>query len=42
MLQAGDVAPAVTGASYDGTRFDLGSPGKRTVVWFYPKASTGG
>jgi peroxiredoxin len=42
MLKEGDKAPAVTGASYDGTRFDLGAPGKRTVLFFYPKANTGG
>jgi peroxiredoxin len=42
MLQAGDKAPAVTGTSYDGRRFDLGAPGKRTALWFYPKAATGG
>jgi peroxiredoxin len=42
MLKAGDRAPDVTGTSYDGTQFDLGAPGKRTVLWFYPKANTGG
>ena len=42
MLQVGDKAPAVIGTSYDGRQFDLGAPGRRTVVWFYPKASTGG
>lgn len=42
MLKEGDNAPAVTGTSYDGSSFDLGTPGRRTVLWFYPKANTGG
>ncbi len=42
MLRLGDKAPAVTGTSYDGTRFDLGAPGRRTVLWFYPMADTPG
>ena len=32
MLKEGDKAPEVTGTSYDGGRFDLGAPGKRTVA----------
>jgi peroxiredoxin len=42
VLKAGDKSPAVSGTSYDGSRFDLGTPGRRTVLWFYPKANTGG
>jgi peroxiredoxin len=42
MLKAGDQSPAVIGTSYDGTSFDLGAPGRRTVLFFYPKANTGG
>ena len=42
MLKEGDKAPAVIGTSYDGATFDLGEPGKRTVLFFYPKANTGG
>jgi peroxiredoxin len=42
MLSEGDKAPAVTGVAYDGTVVDLGAPGRRTVLFFYPKASTGG
>ena len=42
MLKEGQKAPAVTGASYDGATFDLGAPSKRTVLFFYPKANTGG
>lgn len=42
MRKAGEKAPAVTGTSYDGSTYDLGAPGKRTVLWFYPKANTSG
>jgi peroxiredoxin len=42
LLKAGDKAPHVRGTSYDGRTFDLGNPGRRTVLWFYPKANTGG
>ena len=42
MLKEGDKAPAVTGASYDGRMVDLGAPGKRTALFFYPTADTGG
>jgi peroxiredoxin len=42
MLKEGDRAPVVTGVSYDGASFDLGAPGRRTVLFFYPKANTGG
>jgi peroxiredoxin len=42
VLKVGDKSPAVSGSSYDGNRFDLGTPGRRTVLWFYPKANTGG
>lgn len=42
MLKEGDKAPVVTGVAFDGRRFDLGAPGKRTVLFFYPKANTGG
>jgi len=42
MLKVGDKAPAVVGASYDGATFDLGAPGRPTVLWFYLKAATGG
>jgi peroxiredoxin len=42
MLNEGDKAPAVTGTSYDGRRFDLGAPGAPTVLFFYPKAGTSG
>jgi peroxiredoxin len=42
VLREGDLAPAVIGVSYDGATFDLRAPGKRTVLWFYPKAGTSG
>jgi len=42
VLKEGDKAPEVTGVSYDGAIFDLGAPGRRTALWFYPKADTGG
>ena len=42
MLKEGDTSPAVTGVSFDGSSFDLGAPGKRTVLFFYPRANTGG
>ena len=42
MLNEGDKAPLLTGTSYDGRTVDLGVPGKPTVLYFYPKASTPG
>lgn len=42
VLKPGDKAPATTGTAYDGATFDLGAPGKRTVLFFYPKANTPG
>lgn len=42
MLNQGDKTPGLIGTSYDGRLFDLGAPGQRTVLWFYPKALTPG
>ena len=42
VLKEGAKSAKVTGTSYDGATFDLGAPGRRTVLWFYPKANTGG
>ena len=42
MLKVGDKAPDVSGASYYGSTYEFGAPGKRTALWFYPKANTGG
>lgn len=44
-LQVGDAAPLVTGVTDAGETLDLGEVYKKhayTVVWFYPKALTGG
>jgi hypothetical protein len=37
LLKKGDKARALTGVSHDGQLFDLGGPGRRTVLWFTPK-----
>ncbi len=42
MLNEGDPTPQVSGTAYDGRVFDFGAPGRRTVLFFYPKANTGG
>jgi peroxiredoxin len=42
VLREGDKAPPVTGVSFDGKGFDLGAPGRPTVLWFYPAAFTPG
>lgn len=42
MIEAGNKAPSVRGTAYDGATIDLGAPGKATVLYFYPKASTSG
>ena len=44
-LKVGDAAPLVSGVTDAGTTLDLGALYKAnvyTVVWFYPKALTGG
>lgn len=44
-LKVGDAAPVVTGVTDAGTTLDLGTVYQKhpyTVVWFYPKALTGG
>jgi hypothetical protein len=38
VLKAGDRSPSVVGTSHDGRAFDLEAPGRRTVLWFSPKA----
>ena len=44
-LSVGDVAPAFSGTSFDGRTIDL-SYAKQTekglIIWFYPRAGTGG
>jgi peroxiredoxin len=42
MLTQGEKAPKLTGVTYDGRPFDIGAPSRRTVLWFFPKADTGG
>ena len=42
MLGEGDKAPRLTGTSYDGRTVNIGAPGVKTVLYFYPKASTPG
>lgn len=42
MLSECDKAPQLTCSAYDGRSFDIGTPGVRTVLWFYPKAGTSG
>jgi hypothetical protein len=42
MLIEGEKSPGLTGTTYDGRTFDIGAPGRRTVLWFFPKADTGG
>ena len=42
MLIEGEKTPKLTGTTYDGRTFDIGAPGRRTVLWFFPKADTGG
>lgn len=42
MITEGDKAPALVGTSYDGRTIDIGNPGQKTVLFFYPKANTSG
>ena len=43
-LRRGDAAPAFVGENYDGSSVTLASAtgSKGLVLWFYPKAGTGG
>jgi peroxiredoxin len=42
MLTEGDKAPRLTSTSYDGGAYDIGTPGKPTVLFFYVTADTPG
>ncbi len=42
VIGVGDKAPSIGGTTFDGRVIDLGAPGKPTVLYFYPKASTPG
>jgi peroxiredoxin len=42
MLTEGDKAPKLTVTACEGRPFDIGAPGRRTVLWFFGKAGTSG
>jgi peroxiredoxin len=43
MLKVGDPAPDFEAVDHNGNRVKLGDfRGKKLVLWFYPKADTGG
>jgi peroxiredoxin Q/BCP len=43
MLNVGDPAPDFEAVDHNGNRVKLGDfRGKKLVLWFYPKADTGG
>jgi peroxiredoxin len=43
MLAVGSQAPDFTATAHDGSSIRLGGfRGKKVVLWFYPKAGTGG
>jgi|SRR5215211_6405951 len=42
MIEEGDKAPAITVTASDGSTFDLSSPGRPLVLYFYPKDDTSG
>jgi len=42
MIGAGDQAPATVEPLSDGTSIDLGAPGTKLVLYFYPKDDTSG
>ena len=43
MLKPGDAAPDFEAPAHDGRRVKLSElRGKKVVLWFYPKANTGG
>jgi peroxiredoxin Q/BCP len=43
MLAVGSQAPDFTATAHDGSSVCLGDfRGKKVVLWFYPKAGTGG
>ena len=42
MIDQGDKAPALSATLSDGSMLDLASPGKPTVLYFYPKDDTSG
>ena len=42
VIKAGDRAPAMSAALSDGSTLDLGAPGQKLVLYFYPKDDTSG
>jgi peroxiredoxin Q/BCP len=42
MINEGDKAPAITATASDGSSVNLGSPGEKLVLYFYPKDDTSG
>jgi len=42
MIVVGDKAPAMSATLSDGSSLDLGAPGGRLVLYFYPKDDTSG
>ena len=42
MIGVGDKAPAMSATLSDGSSLDLGAPGGRLVLYFYPKDDTSG
>jgi hypothetical protein len=42
MLTDGEKSPQLSSKSYDGVAYDIGTPGKPTVLFFYVTADTPG
>ncbi|MGH6658404.1 MAG: peroxiredoxin [Sphingomicrobium sp.] len=42
MIGDGDKAPALSAQASDGTKVDIGAPGRPLVLYFYPKDDTSG
>ena len=42
VIKAGDRAPAMSAALSDGSTLDIGAPGQKLVLYFYPKDDTSG
>ncbi|HEV2044024.1 MAG TPA: peroxiredoxin [Sphingomicrobium sp.] len=42
MISEGDRVPAMTASLSDGSSLDLGAPGQKLVLYFYPKDDTSG
>ncbi len=42
MIGEGDQAPAISATASDGSTFNIGAPGRKLVLYFYPKDDTSG